>query len=123
MVANPRAMLYYRLEPWEADMLPLMDGTRTVGEIAVARLEEEGDLDASGATELVQILEVGGFLEPVPVGFQEGLARALDPLTAAQRKIRTFMKTLSIEWTGADRFVRWWYRRMLCTRSTGPWGR
>ena len=29
MVANPRAMLYYRLEPWEADMLPLMDGTRT----------------------------------------------------------------------------------------------
>ncbi len=113
MVANPRAMLYYRLEPWEADMLPLMDGTRTVGEIAVARLEEEGDLDASGATELIQILEVGGFLEPVPVGFQEGLARALDPLTAAQRKIRTFLKTLSIEWTGADRFVRWWYRRIL----------
>ena len=113
MVANPRAMLYYRLEPWEADMLPLMDGTRTVGEIAVARLEEEGDLDASGATELIQILEVGGFLEPVPVGFQEGLARALDPLTAAQRKVRTFLKTLSIEWTGADRFVRWWYRRIL----------
>ena len=113
MVANPRAMLYYRLEPWEADMLPLMDGTRTVGEIAVARLEEEGDLDAAGATELIQILEVGGFLEPVPVGFQEGLARALDPLTAAQRKIRTFLKTLSIEWTGADRFVRWWYRRIL----------
>ena len=113
MVANPRAMLYFRLEPWEADMLPLMDGTRTAGEIAVARLEEEGDLDASGATELIQILEVGGFLEPVPVGFQEGLARALDPLTAAQRKIRTFMKTLSIEWTGADRFVRWWYRRIL----------
>ena len=68
MVANPRAMLYYRLEPWEADMLPLMDGTRTAGEIAVARLEEEGELDASGATELIQILEVGGFLEPVPVG-------------------------------------------------------
>ena len=113
MVANPRAMLYYRLEPWEADMLPLMDGTRTAGEIAVARLEEEGDLDASSATELIQILEVGGFLEPIPVGFQEGLARALDPLTAAQRKIRTFMKTLSIEWTGADRFVRWWYRRIL----------
>ena len=48
MVANPRAMLYYRLEPWEADMLPLMDGTRTVGEIAVARLEEDGELDAVG---------------------------------------------------------------------------
>ena len=38
MVANPRAMLYFRLEPWEADMLPLMDGTRTIGDIIVERL-------------------------------------------------------------------------------------
>jgi cAMP-binding proteins - catabolite gene activator and regulatory subunit of cAMP-dependent protein kinases len=113
MVANPRAMLYYRLEPWEADLLPLMDGTRTVGDIAVARLEEDGDLDASGATQLVQILELGGFLEPVPVGLEEGVTRALDPLTPAQRKLRIFLKTLSIEWTGADRFVRWWYRWLL----------
>ena len=50
MVANPRAMLYFRLEPWEAELLPLMDGTRTVGEITVARLEDEGDLDAAGVT-------------------------------------------------------------------------
>jgi CRP-like cAMP-binding protein/Zn-dependent protease len=113
MVANPRSMLYYRLEPWEADLLPLFDGTRTVGDIAVARLEEEGDLDPSGVTQLVQILELGGFLEPVPVGVEVGLARALDPLTPAQRKIRIFLKTLSIEWTGADRFVRWWYRHLL----------
>ncbi|MGZ8566165.1 MAG: cyclic nucleotide-binding domain-containing protein, partial [Actinomycetota bacterium] len=113
MVANPRAMLYYRLEPWEADLLPLMDGTRTVGEIAVARLEEDGGLDASGATQLVQILELGGFLVPVPVGVEQGVARALDPLTPAQRKVRIFLKTLSIEWTGADRFVKWWYQRVL----------
>ncbi len=113
MVANPRAMLYYRLEPWEADLLPMMDGTRTVGDIAVARLEEDGDLDASGATQLVQVLELGGFLEPVPVGFERGVARALDPLTSAQRKIRIFLRTLSIEWMGADRFVRWWYRNLL----------
>lgn len=113
MVANPRAMLYYRLEPWEADLLPLMDGTRTVGEIAVARLEEEGGLDASGATQLVQILELGGFLVPVPVGVEHGIARALDPLTPAQRKIRIFLRSLSIEWTGADGFVKWWYRRVL----------
>lgn len=113
MVANPRAMLYFRLEPWEADLLALMDGTRTVGDIAVARLEEDGDLDASGVTQLVQILELGGFLEPVPVGAERGLARALDPLTPAQRNIRIFLKTLSIEWTGADQFVSWWYRRLL----------
>ena len=113
MVANPRAMLYYRLEPWEGDLLPLMDGTRTVGDIVVDRLEEEGELDAAGATQLVQILELGGFLEPVPVGLQLGLERGLDPLTPPQRKIRVFLKTLSIDWTRADRFVRWWYRTLL----------
>jgi len=113
MVANPRAMLYYRLEPWEGDLLPLMDGTRTVGDIVVERLEEVGELDAAGATQLVQILELGGFLEPVPVGLAEGLERGIDPLTPAQRKIRIFLKSLSIEWTGADGFVRWWYRTLL----------
>jgi CRP-like cAMP-binding protein/Zn-dependent protease len=113
MVANPRAMLYFRLEPWEADILPLMDGARTVGEIVVDRLEDEGELDAAGASELIQLLEIGGFLEPVPVGLETGLTKALDPLTPAQRKVRVFMKTLSIDWTGADRFVRWWYRNLL----------
>ena len=113
MVANPRAMLYFRLEPWEADLLPLMDGTRTVGDITVARLEDEGDFDAAGVTQLVQILELGGFLQPLPVGLKEGVVRALDPLTPAQRKVRIFLKTLSIEWTGADRFVQWWYRYVL----------
>jgi CRP-like cAMP-binding protein/Zn-dependent protease len=113
MVANPRVMLYYRLLPWEADLLPLMDGTRTVSDIAVARMDDGGELDAAGVTQLVQILELGGFLEPVPVGLERGVARAMDPLTPAQRKIRIFLKTLSIDWTGADRFVRWWYRRVL----------
>ncbi len=32
-------------------------------------------LDAAGATQLVQVLELGGFLEPVPVGLKEGLER------------------------------------------------
>ncbi len=113
MVANPRAMIYFRLEPWEADLLLQMDGTRTVGEITVERLEDEGELDATAASELVQLLEGGGFLEPVPIGLETGMTRALDPLTPAQRKVRDFMKTLSIEWTGADGFVRWWYRNLL----------
>ena len=103
MVANPRAMLYYRLEPWEAELLPLMDGTRTVGDIIVERMDEEGELDAAGVSQLVQTLELGGFFEPAPVGLEQGLERGLDPLTPSQRKIRIFMKTLSIDWTGADR--------------------
>ena len=55
-----------------------MDGTRTVGDIVVDRLEDGGELEATGVTQLVQILELGGFLEPVPAGLEEGLARALD---------------------------------------------
>jgi CRP-like cAMP-binding protein/Zn-dependent protease len=113
MAANPRAMLYFRFEPWEGEMLPLMDGTRTVGDIVVQRLEADGELDAAGATQLVQVLELGGFLEPVPVGLKEGLERGLDPLTPGERKIQIFLKTLSIDWAGADRFVRWWYRTLL----------
>ena len=113
MVANPRAMLYYRLEPWEAELLPLMDGTRTVGDVIVERMDEEGELDAAGVSQLVQTLELGGFFEPAPVGLEEGLERGLDPLTPSQRKIRIFMKTLSIDWAGADRLVRWWYRTLL----------
>ena len=113
MVANPRAMLYFRLEPWEADLLPLMDGTRTVGDITVARLEEEGDLDAAGVTATRADPGARWVPRASAGGLQRGRGRALDPLTPAQRKIRIFMKTLSIEWTGADRFVQWWYRYVL----------
>ena len=62
---------------------------------------------------MVQLLEAGGFLEPVPVGLELGLTRAMDPLTPAQRAVRDFMKTLTIEWTGADGLVRWWYKNLL----------
>jgi CRP-like cAMP-binding protein/Zn-dependent protease len=113
MVVNPRARRYYRLEPWEGDLLPLMDGTRTVGDIVVDQMEGGGELEATGVTQLVQMLDLGGFFEPMPAGLKAGLARALDDATPAQRKIRTFLKTLSIDWDGANGLVTWWYERLL----------
>jgi CRP-like cAMP-binding protein/Zn-dependent protease len=113
MAANPRAMLFYRLEPWEADLLGLMDGTRTVPEIIVERLEDEGDLDAAAATGLVMALQTGGFLDPHPPDVEESLKARLDPAPAWRRKLRGFAKTLSIDWSGADRLVKWWYRVLL----------
>jgi CRP-like cAMP-binding protein/Zn-dependent protease len=113
MVVNPRARLYFRLEPWEGDLLPLMDGTRTVGDIVVDQLEGGGELEATGVTQLVQMLDLGGFFEPIPTGLKDGLPLALDDVTPAQRKIRTFLKTLSIDWNGANRLVVWWYDRLL----------
>ena len=38
MIANPRDLLHIRLEPDAADLVRLMDGTRTVREIVVDRL-------------------------------------------------------------------------------------
>jgi putative peptide zinc metalloprotease protein len=113
MVANPRAMLFFRLEPWEANLLELMDGSRTVAEIIVERLGEEGDLDAGAATGLVMALQSGGFLDPHPPDVEETLKDHLDPATPARRKLRTFLKTLSIDWSGANRLVNWWYRNAL----------
>lgn len=113
MVANPRAMLFFRLEPWEADLLELMDGSRTVADIIVLRLEEQGDLDAGAATGLVMALQSGGFLDPHPPDVDEALKDHLDPASPARRTLRTFMKTLSIDWSGANGLVTWWYRNVL----------
>ena len=45
MVANRRDLVYYRLESSEIDLLGLLDGTRTLGQIVVAQLELSGELD------------------------------------------------------------------------------
>ncbi len=113
MAANPRALLFFRLEPWEADLLELMDGTRTVADIIVDRMDEEGDLDAGAATGLVMALQTGGFLDPHPPDVEESLREHLDPASPVRRKLRTFAKTLSIDWSGADRLVKWWYQHLL----------
>ncbi len=113
MVANPRDLVHYRLEPWEADLLPVLDGTRTVGEIVVERLQESGDLDPSAVTELVQALYEGGFLQTNYRNVTAAVKHALDPVSGARRHARQFVKELSVEWTGAERLVRWFYRHGL----------
>jgi CRP-like cAMP-binding protein len=113
MVANPRKLLHFHLEVWEAEMLERMDGSRTVGEIIVDRLEDDGDLDAAGVTDLVSLLRAEGFLEPEPMNVEEHVRGHMDPSSLARQKLRSFAKTLSIDWRGADRFVRWCYEHML----------
>jgi CRP-like cAMP-binding protein/Zn-dependent protease len=110
MVANPTRDLHFRLEPWETEMLPLMDGTRTVGDIIVERFDEGGDLDAGSVVALVQSLHEGGFLDPRPVDVPVLLGHKLDPATNARRTLRKFAKTLRIDWAGADDFVQSLYR-------------
>jgi CRP-like cAMP-binding protein/Zn-dependent protease len=113
MLARADRELHYRLEVWEAELLPKMDGTRTVGELVVTRMEGGGGLDAEPVTDLVLALYTGGFLDPAPIPTDELIADRLDPSSPGRKKLKRFGKTLQIDWTGADRLVRFCYRYFL----------
>ena len=110
MLARVDRELHFKLEVWEAELLPLMDGTRTVGELVVERMEAGGGLDAEPVTDLVMALQLGGFLDPAPIPTGELIADRLDPSSPGRKKLKKFGKTLSIDWKGADRLVRASYR-------------
>ena len=113
VVANPRDLVHYRLGPGEVDLLRLMDGTRTVREIVVERFRESGDLELSGVADLVRQLRVGNFLETRFVDSGAVVRRALNPASAARQKGRQFVKTLSVDWSGAQDMVAWFYKNGL----------
>ena len=118
MLARDDRELHYRLEVWEAELLPKMDGTRTVGDLVVERMDAGGGLDAELVTDLVLALYGGRFLDPAPLATDELIADRLDPSSPGRKKLKRFGKTLSIEWKGADRLVRFCYRNS-CGRSSG----
>jgi CRP-like cAMP-binding protein/Zn-dependent protease len=113
VIANPRRLLHYRLEPGELELVELMDGTRTVKEIVVERFRESGDLELSGVADLVSQLRDGDFLDARYVDVAQMIQRALHPVSPARAKTRQFATTLSVDWPGAHRFVAWAYRRGL----------
>jgi CRP-like cAMP-binding protein/Zn-dependent protease len=109
MIANPRDLLHFRLAPSDLGLLELMDGTRTVKEIVIERFEGSGEMELSTVIDLVRSLYRGNFLEQRHVDVPGMVTRAMDPVTDRRRKARQFGKTLSIEWEGAHRLVRWLY--------------
>jgi putative peptide zinc metalloprotease protein len=113
IIANPRDLVHLRLEPGEADLLPLMDGTRSVKEIVVERLEESGDLELSGVADLVSELRRGNFLTTPFVDLNAAVERRLERAPGPVRTLRNFVRTLSIEWRGAHRLVDACYRAGL----------
>jgi CRP-like cAMP-binding protein/Zn-dependent protease len=108
MVANPRDLIHYRLNPEELETVRLMDGTRTVKEIVVERFRESGDLEFDGVVELVQQLRLGGFFDTRFVDAYDSLRRRSARSTFANR-LTSFIKTLQVEWRNADGAVRWLY--------------
>jgi putative peptide zinc metalloprotease protein len=112
MVANPRSLVHYRLSVEEAELLPQMDGTRTVAELVVAELADGGELDLAGVVDLVASLESGGFLADHSVDVDAALQSAVFPPTF-QTRVNRFLATLSVHWSGADRLVRFLHRYVL----------
>jgi CRP-like cAMP-binding protein/Zn-dependent protease len=112
MLANPRDLIHYRLEPEELETVRLMDGTRSIQEIVVERFQESGDLELEGVAELVRQLRLGGFLT-TPFVDAYGTVREGGRRSTLGSKARDFASTLRVEWSGADRFFRRLYERGL----------
>ena len=119
MVANPRDLLHLRMTAPEVDLMGLMDGSRTVGELVIDQLEAGGDLDLAGVVDLVASLEGAGFLEDDTVDVDAALNKALFPVTFRSR-VNQAISTLGVEWSQAEGMVRFLYQyglRFVFTRS------
>lgn len=110
MVANPTDLVHYQVSVEDAEAIALMDGTRTVKEIVVERLQGSGDLELDDFAELVTMLRQGNFFLESYVDTTELVRKAADPVSVGRAKAREFAKTLSVEWAGAHRLVEWFYR-------------
>ncbi|MEX2554628.1 MAG: cyclic nucleotide-binding domain-containing protein [Actinomycetota bacterium] len=120
MAANPRDLVFYRLLPWEAELMRRMDGTRTVNELVAERLGAEEGLDPDAVADLITQLRIGGFLEPPFEDVDAAVRRGLKPVSRRRARAKEFFRTLSIEWSDADRLVRWLYRNGLKYLFTRP---
>jgi CRP-like cAMP-binding protein/Zn-dependent protease len=109
MVANTRDLVHYRLPASERPLLEKMDGTRTVKELVLEEFESSGDLDPDSVIDIVRTLYEGNFFEQEYRDVDELVARALDPVSDRRRRVRTFAKTLTIEWKKAHEVVQWLY--------------
>jgi CRP-like cAMP-binding protein len=108
MLANPRDLVHYRLEADSYELVRLMDGTRTVKEIVLERLDESGEIDVGGVADLVYQLRSENFLDDRFQNVEAMVAHQLDP-QAFRSRARKFATTLSIEWNQSERPVKWLY--------------
>src|SRR5438046_6798156 len=84
IAGNRRDLVYYRLSHAEADVLALLDGTRTVGEVVVQHLQASGELDMLAIVELVRSLHEGNFLTGRYIDTDAAVREALHPETGVR---------------------------------------
>ncbi|HLW18026.1 MAG TPA: cyclic nucleotide-binding domain-containing protein [Actinomycetota bacterium] len=110
MMANPRDLIHYKFDSGDAELISLMDGTRTIEEIVVERLEESGEIELSGVADVVLTLYQGNFLDHDYIDADAAVERALKPGTRVSRKFRHFAKTLTVEFGSPQRLVEALYK-------------
>jgi CRP-like cAMP-binding protein len=113
VIANPRDQLHLQLTPKDLELLDFMDGTRTVKEIVFERFQEEGSLELESVADMVRSLYESNFLDQRYFDAEAAVTEAMDSASTARKKARTFAKTLTISWDGADKLVQWLYRHGL----------
>lgn len=107
-----RARTYLRLTEAEADLLALMDGTRTVDDLASVDATA-GALGGDGVPGLVGLLHRRGFLDRPYVDVTAALDRALHPPPSGWRgRIGNAARTFQVQWDGADASMRWLYQHI-----------
>lgn len=107
VVATPDHDHHYILEAWEGELIEMMDGSKTAGELVVSRLSGSGDLDAGSVLSLIELLRLAGVFDPPPTKIDELIVDRLDPASPRRRQLRQFVKTLKLSWHGVDRLVGW----------------
>jgi CRP-like cAMP-binding protein/Zn-dependent protease len=113
IAARPDHRMHFELQPWEAQLMQRMDGTQTVGELIVDRLQDEGDLDPGAVIGLVEALRQSGFLDPARPDVRALVRDHLDRASRGRRKLREFTRNLKIGWDDAERLVAGAYRSGL----------
>ncbi len=120
MFANPRDLVHYRFSPDDAELIKLMDGTRTVKEIVYDRFKESGDLELSSVIDTVQTLREENFFEDRYVDVDAAVQRAIKPASSPGEKIGQFASSRRVEWHTVDGVVRWLYNHGLKRVFTRP---
>lgn len=119
------AGLYVRLEPEDLRLVELMDGQRTVQDILVVHLEQNGKFALDRLARVTAVLGANGFFgeERAPVYEKLVARRAMrDPLTRLSLLMRKLIMWDIARWNNADRAVDVIYRfggRLAFTRVGG----
>ncbi len=122
MIHNPASLTYLKVDPEEYELLPYMDGSRTIEDLVVLYYELHEVLALARVVDLVELLRQHQFLTEPPLDAYAELEHRLAGLQAraAPARIAASMLHLSIPLPGFDGTVGRMYRAVGWIFFTRP---